>query len=136
MLLKRPKDVLYQTARSNWIVSSVCAASGLAGCGECLRWWENCLRAATNSVLLPETEPGTLREFFVVPAICGCEIAQAEGSGVWDREDAFQQLDVGNGLFRVHSISMIHNGGSEVKSRGTGTFVTAVLPVVLDRAWR
>ena len=91
------------------------------------------LRAATNSVLLPETEPGTLREFFVVPPICGREIAQAERSRVWDREDAFQQFDVGNGLFRVHSISMIHNRGSKVKSRGTGTFVTAVLPIVLNR---
>jgi hypothetical protein len=57
-----------------------------------------------------------LRQFFVVSAICGRKIAQVERSGVWDREDAFQQLDVGNGLFRVHSISMIHNGGSEVKS--------------------
>jgi hypothetical protein len=44
------------------------------------------------------------------------EIAQTERPSVWDREDAFQQLDVGNGLFRVHSTSMIHNEGGEVKS--------------------
>lgn len=81
-----------------------------------LRQSSNRLRATTNSVLLPEAEPGTVRELFVVPAICGGEIAQVKRSGVWDREDAFQQLDVGNGLFRVHSTSMIHNRGSEVKS--------------------
>jgi hypothetical protein len=51
-----------------------------------------------------------------VLAIRRCEIAQAERASVWDREDAFQQLDVSNGLFRVHSTSMIHNEGGEVKS--------------------
>src|SRR4029077_14197400 len=90
---------------------TTCSGERLRPVGENTR-----LRAATDAVLLPETEPGTLRQFFVVPAVCGREIAQVERSGVWGREDAFQQLDVGNGLFRVHSISMIHNGGSEVKS--------------------
>ncbi len=73
-------------------------------------------RTAAESVALPQTEPGTLREFFVVPAVRCREIAQVERSGVWDREDAFQQLDVGNGLLGVHPTSMIHNEGSEVKS--------------------
>jgi hypothetical protein len=51
-----------------------------------------------------------------VPSIGGREITQVERASVWGGEDAFQQLDVGNGLFRVHSTSMIHNRGSEVKS--------------------
>ena len=60
-----------------------------------------------------------------MPAIRCREVAQAERSGVWDREDAFQQLDVGNGLFSVHSTSMIHNEGSEVKSPGCRELLSA-----------
>ena len=43
-----------------------------------------------------------MREHFVVSSIHGPEVARAQRSGVLYLEDAFQTLDFGNGLFRVH----------------------------------
>ncbi len=60
------------------------------------------LGATTNSVALPKPKPGAMREHLVVSAIGGREIAQTHRSRIPHREDALQQLDFGNGLFRVH----------------------------------
>ena len=60
------------------------------------------LGATTNSVALPKPKPRAMREHLVVSAIGGREIAQAHRSRIPHREDALQQLDFGNGLFRVH----------------------------------
>jgi hypothetical protein len=59
-------------------------------------------RAAGNAVLLPKPKPRAVREHLVMPSIHSPEVTRAQRSGVRHGEDAFYQLDFGNGLFNVH----------------------------------
>ena len=58
--------------------------------------------SAANAVLLPKAKPGAMGQQFVMSSICGREVARAQRSMVWLREDSFQALDFGNGLLGVH----------------------------------
>jgi hypothetical protein len=58
--------------------------------------------SAANAVLQPKAKPGAMGEQFVMSSIRGQEVARAQWSMVWLREDSFQALDFGNGLLGVH----------------------------------
>jgi hypothetical protein len=58
--------------------------------------------SAAKAVLLPEAKPGAMGEQFVMSSIRGREVARAQRSMVWLREDSLQALDFGNGLLGVH----------------------------------
>jgi len=58
--------------------------------------------SAANAVLLPKAKPGAMGEQFVMSSIRGREVARAQRSMVWLREDSLQALDFGNGLLGVH----------------------------------
>jgi len=67
------------------------------------------LRSATDTVTLPKPEPRAIGLLLVVPAIRSRDIAGAQRPAVWDREDALQPLDFGNGLLDVHARTSIAN---------------------------
>lgn len=62
------------------------------------------LTAATETIVLPKFEPGTMGELLIVLAIGSRDVAGAERTSVGNGENALQQLDLGNGLFRFHPL--------------------------------
>ncbi len=52
--------------------------------------------------MLPNSEPRTIREHFVVPSIRSGKVARAQRSGVRYREGALQPINFGNDPFGVH----------------------------------
>jgi hypothetical protein len=58
-----------------------------------------------------------MREHFVVPSIRSREVTRAQRSGVRVCEDAFQSLNLGNGLLGVHPVSISNMSVAVVKQR-------------------
>jgi hypothetical protein len=59
-----------------------------------------------------------MREQLVVPSIGGGEVARAQRSGIWLREDSLKAFDFGNSLLDVHPspISNIRTARSNVSA--------------------
>jgi hypothetical protein len=61
------------------------------------------LISATYAIALPHFKPRALCQLLIVPSIGSRNVAGAQRPRVRPCEQPFQQLDVGNGLFRIHT---------------------------------
>ena len=52
--------------------------------------------------MLPQPKPRTAGIHFIVPSICGSDIACAERPDIWRVEHLLKLLDVVNDAFNVH----------------------------------
>ena len=67
---------------------------------------------------MPKLKPRAMREHFVVPSICGRDVACAEWSNVRRFEHFLKLLDVVNYAFNVHSVSISNIITATVKRYG------------------
>ncbi|MGO9088397.1 MAG: GAF domain-containing protein [Candidatus Sulfotelmatobacter sp.] len=65
-----------------------------------------CFGSFRSRISLPQAKPRTMREHLVVPSIRSREVACAQRSCVRHGEDAFQQLDFGDGSVNVHAANL------------------------------
>src|SRR6266404_2453576 len=65
-------------------------------------------------VAFPESEPWVVRVRLVVPLVSGVAVGQLEWSRIRKREEALQQLDLGNGVLNIHSVLNIGCGAVKI----------------------